>query len=230
MSEFFGELYLRSTRPFLVDQVTEAEARFLRHNLPDGRWLDLGCGHGRHLAHLGGLGVDRDQLSLREARSHGAATRADFTALPFRDESFEGGWCWYNSLGTLEDAVVPRVLAEVRRVMKPGAVFIIQGTHPARAREQPHAGFDGTLSNGDHLVEAASYDTVRRRDEIRRTLRGAEGRTLQADFFIRYYDLDEWRSLLADASFEVRWSVGSVDGAPVEESSTDLIVGAQKTR
>jgi SAM-dependent methyltransferase len=225
---FFGELYLRSTRPFLSNLVNEAEARFLRTNLNPGRWLDLGCGHGRHLAHLGGFGVDRDPTSLHEAKAFGGVARADFTALPFRAASFDGAWCWYNSLGTLEDDVVPLVLAEVSRVLKPGAVFIIQGTNLERARAQPEAGFDGPLASGDYLKESAHFDAARRRDVIHRALACPDGRLLEADFFIRYYELAEWKSLLEGAGLEVRWAVGGIDGMSLENDSTDVIVGSQR--
>ncbi len=225
---FFGELYLRSTRPFLSAQVTQAEASFLRRYLRGGRTLDVGCGHGRHLEELGGFGVDRDTLSLREARQFGGVARADFSALPFRTGAFDGAWCWYNSLGTLEDAEVPRVLAEVARCLRPGSPFVIQGSHIGRAMAQPEAGYDGSLGQGDHLVETARFDAVRRRDDIHRKLLLADGRVLEADFFIRYYDLDEWRGLLSEAGFETRWSVGALDGSSLDESSTDVIVGAER--
>ncbi len=228
MSEFFGELYLRSTRPFLSGVVTEAEARFLKANLKPGRWLDLGCGHGRHLAHLGGFGVDGDALSLREAKQHGHVARARFDALPFRDNSFDGAWCWYNSLGTLEDDAVPPVLAEAARVLKPGAMLIIQGTNIATVEGQPAAGFDGPVGEGDHLIEKAHFNAARRRDEVHRTLRCSDGRTLEAGFFIRYYTLPEWTDLLTHAGFDVRWHTGGVDGSLLSVSSPDLIVGAQK--
>ncbi len=225
---FFGELYLRSTRPFLSSTVTRAEGDFLRAHLKSRQTLDLGCGHGRHLAETGGFGVDRDRLSLIEAKAHGGVARADFSALPFRGGAFDGAWCWYNSLGTFEDAAVPPVLAEVARVLRPGSMFIIQGSHIARALAQPEAGFDGPIGEGDHLTETARFDPVRRRDEIHRALRTSDGRVLEADFFIRYYDLDEWRGLLAEAGFHVRWSVGALDGTPLDDSSTDVIVGAER--
>ncbi|PZR16156.1 MAG: class I SAM-dependent methyltransferase [Archangium gephyra] len=225
---FFGEMYLRSTRPFLSDTVTRAEGEFLRSRLHGGRLLDVGCGHGRHLSCLGGFGVDRDPLSLTEARHHGLVARADFSALPFRSAVFDGGWCWYNSLGTLEDADVPRVLAECARVMKPGAPFIVQGSVIDRAIAQPEAGFDGQIGEGDHLHEVARFDPLRRRDEIHRRLTLNDGRVLEADFFIRYYDLDEWSGLLSEAGFQTRWSVGALDGSPLDDNSTDLIVGAER--
>ena len=226
---FFGELYLRSTRPFLSETVTEAEARFIRTNLPQqGRLLDLGCGHGRHLMHVPAFGIDRDPLSLVEAKSFGAVARADFRAIPFRDRAFDGAWCWYNSLGTFEDDQVPLILAELGRCVAPGGSLVIQGSHLDRAVAQPEAGFDGPLPDGRHLKEKAVFSPPRRRDEIHRHLTLPDGRVLEAPFFIRYYDLDEWRGLLSGAGFEVTWWVGGLDGAPLDDSSQDVIVGAKR--
>ena len=225
---FFGELYLRSTRPFLSDVVTESEARFIRTNLPEGRLLDLGCGHGRHMEHVRSIGIDRDPLSLAEAKSFGPVARADFRAIPFRDRAFDGAWCWYNSMGTFEDDQVPVILRELGRCVRPGGSLVIQGSHVDRAIAQPEAGFDGPLPDGSHLKERAVFNPQRRRDEIVRNLRLPDGRVMEAPFFIRYYDLDEWRGLLSEAGFELEWSVGGLDGAPLDASSTDVIVGAKR--
>lgn len=227
-SPFFGELYLRSTRPFLSEAVTAAEARFIRTNLPEGRLLDLGCGHGRHLEHVPAFGVDRDPLSLTEAKQFGPVARADFRAIPFRDRAFDGAWCWYNSLGTFEDDQVPLILAELARVVAPGGTLVVQGSHLDRAVEQPEAGFDGPLPDGSHLKEKAVFNPQKRRDEIVRQLTLPDGRVLEAPFFIRYYDLEEWRGLLAEAGFDAAWWVGGLDGAPLDDSSTDVIVGAKR--
>lgn len=224
----FGELYLRSTRPFLSDLVTQAEGNFLRTNLPAGRLLDLGCGHGRHLAQVPAFGVDRDPLSLAEARAVGPVVRADFRALPWRTGAFAGAWCWYNSLGTFEDEDVPVILKELARCIAPGGLFIVQCSHIDRAIAQPDAGYDGPLPDGSHLVETAHFDPQKRRDEIHRELRLPDGAVMRAPFFIRYFDLDEWRSLLSAAGFEVSWWVGGLDGAPLEAPATDLIVGAKR--
>lgn len=229
---FFGELYLRSTRPFLSDSITAAEQVFLRDQLEgSGPVLDLGCGHGRHLAGRGGLeviGVDGDPLSLAEARALAPVARADLRRLPFRAGAFGGAWCWYNTLGTFEDGEVPPLLAGLARCLRPGGRLIIQGSHPQRAMSQPEAGYEGPLADGAQLVEKARYSPERRRDEIRRSLTLPDGRVMAASFFIRYYDLDEWRLLLAQAGFELQWWMGGIDGSPLSETSTDVIVGAQK--
>lgn len=226
--DFFGELYLRSTRPFLSAEVTQSEADFLRAQLPEGRLLDLGCGHGRHLAHVRAFGVDGDPPSLVDARRHAPVARADLRRLPFRDRAFDGVWCWYNTLGTFEDDQVPLILAEVARCTRPRGRLVIQGTNIARSRAQPHASYDGPIGQGDHLREWAEFDFVKKRDQIRRELRTDDGRLLEADFFIRYYEVDEWRRALAAVGFEVAWSMGGLDGAPVDDASNDVIIGAER--
>ncbi len=230
MTEFFGELYLRSTRPFLTEAVTQAEIAFLRARLPQGRVLDLGCGHGRHLRGLGDgvIGVDFDRTSLTEAKRFRPVTRGDFRALPFRSEAFEGAFSWYNTLTTFDPDVTRALLREAARCLKPGGRFIVQGSHPARAREHPSALYDDHLPDGSHLHEQTVWSSARGRDDIERTLTLPDGRIMSASFFIHYYDVDEWRSLLAEAGLEVQWVCGGVRGAPSDETSSDVIAGAQK--
>ncbi|MFO0599294.1 MAG: class I SAM-dependent methyltransferase [Myxococcaceae bacterium] len=226
---FFGELYLRSTRPFLSADVTAAEGEFLRGHFPEGPVLDLGCGHGRHLAQVGqAFGVDGDQLSLVEARRARPVARADLRVLPWRTGAFRGVYCWYNSLGTMEDDQIRRVLAEVARCTAPGGRLIVQGTHISRSRAQPQASFDGPIGHGDHLREWADFNFEKRRDELKRELTTSDGRVLTAEFFIRYFELDEWRSWLDAVGFELKWALGGVDGSPPDDGATDLIVGAER--
>jgi SAM-dependent methyltransferase len=227
---FFGELYLRSTRPFLNPEMTRQEGEFLRAQLAGAvRLLDLGCGHGRHLAQVpGSVGVDRDPLSLVEAVRHAPVSRADLRHLPFRAGAFDAAWCWYNSLGTFEDDQVPLILGELARVIRRGGRLIVQGTHVARSRAQPKASYDGPIGQGDHLREEADFDFGRKRDQIHRALRTEDGRLLEADFFIRYYEVSEWRSLLSAAGFALAWSMGGLDGAPVDDGSNEVIIGAER--
>jgi SAM-dependent methyltransferase len=229
---FFGELYLRSTRPFLSEPMSDAEGAFLRARLPGrGPLLDVGCGHGRHLQRLSEravVGVDLDPLSLAEARAIAPVARGDFRRLPFRDGAFAGAYAWYNTLGTVEPDVAQGMLVEIGRCLGPGGTFIVQGSHPARAREQPHSAYDGQLADGCVLVEEAHFDAAGRRDRITRTLKTPEARVMAASFFIRYYEVDEWRGLLAEAGLDVQWACGGVDGAEVTATSADIILGARK--
>lgn len=229
---FFGELYLRSTRPFLSARGSDGEAAFLRSRLPvDGPVLDLGCGHGRHLERLGELpvlGVDRDGLSLREARQAAPVARGDFAALPFRSQSLAAVYVWYNTLGTFEPEEAQVMLREVARCLRPGGRFMAQGSHPQRAVEHPLSEYDGALPDGSHLLERCVWDAAGRRDRLTRRLTLPDGRVMAADFFIRYYDADEWRARLEDAGLELEWVCGGVDGSPATTASAELIVGARK--
>lgn len=228
--ELFGELYLRSTKPFLPEPLTDAEVAFLRERLPPGLLLDLGCGHGRHLRQLAkhAVGVDADPASLSEAARFAPVARGDFLALPFRSNAFMGAYAWYNTLGTFEPEQTCAVVKEVARCLRPSGTLIVQGTNPARARETPKASFEGRLSDGSMLREASSWSEASGRDEVHRQLTLADGRVMAASFFIRYYELADWSSLLESAGFSVDWACGGIDGSPLGVASLDVIVGAHK--
>lgn len=87
-----------------------------------GRVLDLGCGGGWALySHVGPVvGVDLSHSSLRNAaRLYQGAVLADLSALPFADGSFDLVVST-DVLGHVSIADKDVVLAEVRRVLRPG--------------------------------------------------------------------------------------------------------------
>ena len=101
--------------------------------LRDAQALDLACGTGdiafalaAHGAHATGLDVTVRMLEL--ARSKRAATRrhvrfvaGDMMALPFADAQFDVVTTGY---GIRNVPVIQPALAEVRRVLRPGGVFL----------------------------------------------------------------------------------------------------------
>jgi SAM-dependent methyltransferase len=210
--------------------MARAEADFLATRLPAGIRLDLGCGHGRHLTRLqpGTIGLDFDPLSLAQAKAAGPVVRGDFQALPLRSESLDGAYCWYNSLGTLDSEALKRALQELFRVLRPGGTLILQGTNPRVAQANPEAHFSGHLPDGAFLEEVTRWSFVKERDELHRRLTLPDGRIMAASFFIRYYAPEAWRAMLEARGFAVAWVVGGVDGGPVTDASSDVIVGAHK--
>ena len=200
MSPFFGELYLRSTRPFLDPKVTVAELDYLQDQLKEvrvpGPLLDLGCGHGRHLEVAGRLGretigLDRDPLSLCEARLSAPVARGDFFAAPFRTGAFAGGWAWYNSIFTFEDAQIRALFAQLARLIRAGGLLIVHTLPREKIAADPPSDYRGQLPDGSHLIEQVRFNPKSGRDEGRRTLTLPDGRVLEADYFIRYFFLEE---------------------------------------
>ncbi|MFA5860771.1 MAG: class I SAM-dependent methyltransferase [Candidatus Thermoplasmatota archaeon] len=126
-------------------------ARFAGSFAPGARVLDLAAGNGRHgvLAAKDGASVvaaDFSRSLLSFARERGlVVAQADARELPFRDASFDGGLfiaalhCIPSRTGRLG------ALAEMRRVLKPGAPALV--TVWSRFRG---SGFRGALtSDGD---------------------------------------------------------------------------------
>ncbi len=96
------------------------------------RVLDAGCGPGRDAAllRLAGaevVGLDLARAMLRQARSlddSGHVCQGDLRRLPFRAASFDAVWC-FAALGHLPPSAIPIALAEFRRVLNGGWLYIV---------------------------------------------------------------------------------------------------------
>jgi SAM-dependent methyltransferase len=235
---FFGELYLRSTLPFLTAQVTHAEvgylARAFKDLTVDGPLLDVGCGHGRHSALLDAqlrparrvLGVELDAASLAGRSAEVLAVRGDFRALPLASQAFAGAFAWYSTLFVLEtDEAHLAALRELHRCLKPGGRLVVQTVPFERLAQSPRAGFQRTLPDGALLEESSLFDPETGIDEGKRTLRLPDGRVLSGTYRIRYYPLPRLQALFDAAGFSFGWAHGDLEGRPLESRSHELILG-----
>ncbi|MFP2960347.1 class I SAM-dependent methyltransferase [Myxococcus sp. 1LA] len=237
---FFGELYLRSTLPFLSEAVTAREVAYLGRAFADltgsAPVVDLGCGHGRHAARLNAegplagrvIGLELDALSLSMRRPGFPAVQGDLRALPFREASLAGAYAWYSTLAAFTDAEHVHILREVARVLRPGGRWVFQTVPYERLAASPQAAFRETLPDGSVLEEESHFDASTGRDEGQRTLTFPEGRCLRASYSLRYYPLADWVRLLESTGFSVVWVHGGLAGEPLDAHSTDLIVGAER--
>jgi len=123
--------------PFVRDR---AQARLTRSRIAPGHVVaDLGCGLGgdtimlaRQVSPSGGraIGIDRSRAMLEHARARAKASglpiefrEGDIRSLPFEDASLDA--CWMERVLIYADDPAA-VLAEVRRVLRPGGQAVVQ--------------------------------------------------------------------------------------------------------
>lgn len=123
--------HVRGTEPEL--DMDLATIRHFVALLPEPRHvLDAGCGAGRMLPVLAGLGchvegVDLSPGMIRRARADHprfAVRVASLTCLPLADASVDGVFAWYSTVHSA-DAELPLIVAEARRVLRPGGIVLL---------------------------------------------------------------------------------------------------------
>ncbi len=115
--------------PLVVDSLPFLVQRGVHHV------LDIGCGIGRHAIYLAGNGLQVTGIDLSES-GLGTARRAsrdagvevdyevgDFTDLPIDDASVDLAIAW-NVIYHGDEEVVRQAIAEIRRVLRPGGLFL----------------------------------------------------------------------------------------------------------
>lgn len=111
--------------------------------------LDLGCGAGRDsgvLAESGAavVGVDAARSGIRLAQQRTAAIRflvADARLLPFAPQCFDGIYCYgllHEFVGPNAAADVTMLMAEIRRVLRPGVILALAVLHGDPEQGLPH--------------------------------------------------------------------------------------------
>ena len=133
---------------FVDIRVRQDEWKWLNDHLPSGKFdqLDIGCGNGALLYALSdrinsGIGVDESGGILERARiknaenEHISFTKIDGPVLPFPDDSFDV----VTSLMSFRYLDWDPLLAEIKRVMRPGGKFLIidMVTVPPKVSEYP---------------------------------------------------------------------------------------------
>lgn len=163
----------REVFKYLKNGDAEIEAEFVKRELsegPSGRWLDVGCGYGRHLAVLGDLavGIDINLDYLREAAKFGDVVQGDAHMLPFRREAFAGAYTLFSTLEMLENPGLS--LIELTGVLKRGAKVVIDVANIARILgDSGGVGYEVTRIAGPYKVVtriAVSGDSIVERLEV----------------------------------------------------------------
>jgi ubiquinone/menaquinone biosynthesis C-methylase UbiE len=139
---------------------------------PAGSLVDVGCGTGAYAAGLAErgwnvTGVDVSEDMLRRAAAKGVRTvRADATALPFEDASFDAAISIFTHTDVDDFEAVVR---EVVRVLRPGAPFVYIGVHPCFVG--PHSVYD--FDRAAPELHSGWYRRIGRYDEAPGIWRGS---------------------------------------------------------
>ncbi len=146
--EWFGSAYL-DLYPHRDEDEAEAGVSLYLENAELSRGspiLDLACGAGRHLqrfrdAGMEAVGVDLSAVLLQGASGRpglkGALIRADMRSIPCADQSFAGLVNFFTSFGYFFTPEEDRgVLKEMRRVLRPGAPFLVDYLNAERVKNE----------------------------------------------------------------------------------------------
>ncbi len=254
-----GELYaeiLEGLKP-----AGRVEARGIRRILtragvpPRGRVLDIACGIGRHIVPLAAsgyraVGCDFSSLYLRRAKSYANELgldddrirfyrtdyrRIDRTLRRAHESPFDAAMSIFTSMGHYGEAGDLTTLAAVRRVVRPGGIFVMEMSN----RDWIMRNFrdSGVMrSSGDlEIFETRRFDLSRSVSEAKWTYYRGKGRRkatlLTVNVSVRLYSLHELKSLFERAGWEYVRSYGGVGVAgPATLDTNRLVVVARRPR
>ncbi len=227
--------------PLLTAERAAQEIDFIAAELalpPGTRWLDVGCGFGRHSIELARRGYEVVGIDPAAAMIDAARTRAAGTAVAvdFRQAHaeqfttktpFDAAICLFTTLGQITEQgensdLVNRVFA----ALKPGGHFVIEVPQRETAVSQ--------LKPTDKFGNGERYTAVTRQynpddhsiTEIFRLVSPEETRAYRLHY--RLYNRAELTCLLTAAGFIVSAAHGDYAGTPLADEHPIMLMVGQK--
>jgi ubiquinone/menaquinone biosynthesis C-methylase UbiE len=238
---FFSDFYLRlhgAAEPQGEDAVQALAAARLTGVAAGGALLDVACGFGRHAVPLAEAGyrmtgVDRSATLLDEARRRAGETdnpslvRADYRELPFADDTFDGALNLFTSLGYLGDDDDTLVLAEIGRVLRPGARLVVEIMHRDRLVREWSEQDWRMVGEGRVLLEQRTFDARAGVAQTTQTLVEPSGERESRTWSVRVYTATELIAMLRAAGFAEVRCFGDLAGGPFTTTSRLVLVADQ---
>jgi SAM-dependent methyltransferase len=234
----FNEFYLRAFATAEHDEQARDQAlgaARLAGCPGGGDIVDVPCGFGRHSLELARAGyrvtgVDRSQVLLDEAARRAAGergpelVRADYRELPFPDERFDAALNLFSSLGYLGDEEDTRVLAEIRRVLRPEGRLVIETMHRDWLARNIIEHRWNRVAEGRLLLEQGSFDPVSGMAQTTQTLIDGGGERESRTWALRVYSATELVAMVRAAGFGGVRCLGDLDGGEFTTDTRLVIV------
>lgn len=228
---WFGQRYLE-LYPHRNDEEARQGVQTLLElaSLESGaRVLDLACGAGRHLRPLDeaghtAVGLDLSWPLLAEARvRHPKArlVRGDMRWLPFRSGAFDAVASFFTSFGYFATPAEDRlVAAEIRRLLRPGGVFVLDFLNADRVAAH--------LVPRDVQTVGGATITQRRVIEngvvIKKIIVERDGKQEEFEERVRLYGRDALERLLTHSGLRTDRALGDYTGEEFGSDSSRLIL------
>jgi SAM-dependent methyltransferase len=147
--------------------------------------------------------------------------------IPFTDE-FDAVLNLFSAFGYLEtEQEDERVLAGVRRALRPGGAFVLEGINPLMVLRRYREQHWEELADGTVFLEQRRYDIPTGRNEVTWTLVSPDGQRNVLRHSLRFYTPAELVSMCRRAGLELEQTWGDYDGAELSLDSSRLIVLAR---
>jgi len=228
----FGPLY-----PVLYRHRDAAEARmavstFGDRFASDSPVLDLACGAGRYLSALAEAGVAAMGLDLSPtllgvaAEDHsGRLARADMRRIPVQSETVGTVINMFTSFGYFEsDDHNLEVLSEVKRVLRPGGVFLLDFFNALPVFANPPA--DTRREELGFVLEEERSLSPDRRFLVKRVRAYALAGTENVEYEerVRAFLPDELMELITRAGLTVLECFGDYGGSPFDPADSNRLI------
>jgi ubiquinone/menaquinone biosynthesis C-methylase UbiE len=234
----FNDVYARTHSANYSPEVSERESLYflrLAGVKPGDRILDCPCGFGRHAPVLKREGysvvaVDRSVDQLAEARRRTTPQdmpeyiQGDYRALDFPDDSFDAVACLAMSLGFLDEKGDVLVLAEFKRLLRPGARLVLEVGHRDSYIYTFQQKTEIRLADGALYVKERHWDPRESRVYTTHTLVEESGETNTWKNAHRIRDIGTWEHMLRLAGFTSIDTRSGFSETPIAEDITHRAV------